>query len=1282
LSFYKAIIFSATLIAVFVTAALSAFAGPLLVTTQEVTKISERSATASGLVANDPDFWWTTREVEEYGIYWNTTGVLNINTDRHSDRGDADLPLEFSIEMKDLQPGTTYYVWAYADPTYFRPVYGNRLSFTTIQKPEVSTQAVADIGSTTATGNGTLSVLGIPAPIQHGVCWDTQKNPTIKDEKTEEGAVSETKTFTSKITGLKPNKKYYLRAYATNATGTVYGNQVSFNTAAGVPVVTTQAVMDLTENSATAHATLVDMGEPKAVQHGVCWSRENLPAYSADSCLDKGGAEAEGPYTAEITGLEPGITYYVRAFVSNEDDVYHYGDEVSFTTLSLPVISTLSVTEISTNEAAGNGTLVDLGIPAAEAYGICWNIDGSPITADSCVDLGTAGDTGAFTVSLTDLVPGTTYFVRAFATNQAGTTYGEALTFTSIDAASAPRAVITNPPPALTRQTAYQLNVAGNRVVQYRYRLDNDPWSVPIDVGMGLSFDLTAEGPHWLHLLGKDENGVWQARQSATIVSWTLDITPPTAEMPNAPQGTTGPFPPSILVQGNDVVAYRYRLEDDGTWSAMFPVSVPITLPKLQDGPHTLAVIGADRAGNWQEKDDDSATIIKWNVDASVPTALLSHLPDAVTNQTSIAIKVTAPEGGVAVEEYFYTFTDSGRWFHGDASEPIVVSGLPEDEYSLCVNAGNGLGTWQDGSDGTSSMVNATCYTWRIDLTPTDPVQLFAEQAPPLYIQQGLSIASRSIKLTWAWQSDDELETIQRYRVWQAEQEITADNLDEAVELFYERPPRPLGYIESFEVGDLAMDKTHYFAVKTIDNAGNSSALSNVVSITLADNVPEIIDMAFKDGGFQADNASASTLSLTGNSFINTDPGNFIHFENRDVGFLLAGTVEAEGNLMVQIPLGMPTDIYWVRVVNANGISAPGPETVMIVDAVDRVPSVRNIVPSIVPIGTSVHLTISGDHFEPDAAVSLVAPDGQEYQVVDDVSVLDMHTIEATIGAAVDLPEGSYHIRVANSETAYNEFSAKQVEMCVPKHLNNETGVVETDGIVQLEDGIVPVTTVLKTRDGSIAGTGSHNRIRAKVFMMPGLAFEVQLSGQNEVYPYHGLLLPPREIDISGYVVDSLGQEAIQLMMGADVHLHLKDGAAMFMSLAVRLPEHVPEPKVYCITQDGVLELAGIQGTWQGIAMEKGGTILSTRFDTPEEGQTTYQIGIMLEHFSEYAVGSMDIDPISQLMSRDDAYGPCFIGSSGLGTGLPLHRKASIITVITVVLLLAVQRIFRERTGT
>ena len=98
--------------------------------------------------------------------------------------------------------------------------------------PVLTTEAVSSIGSTTATGNGTIVSLGVPNPTQHGVCYNTTGSPTTADSTTDEGTPAGSGIFTSNMTGLSASTLYYLRVYATNATGTGYGTQVTFTTTA------------------------------------------------------------------------------------------------------------------------------------------------------------------------------------------------------------------------------------------------------------------------------------------------------------------------------------------------------------------------------------------------------------------------------------------------------------------------------------------------------------------------------------------------------------------------------------------------------------------------------------------------------------------------------------------------------------------------------------------------------------------------------------------------------------------------------------------------------------------------------------------------------------------------------------------------------------------------------------------------------------------------------------------------------------------------------------------
>ena len=92
----------------------------------------------------------------------------------------------------------------------------------------ITTTAISGTTSTTANSGGIITADGGATITQRGVCWSTNHNPTISDNKTTDG--TGIGTFTSNITGLSSNTIYYIRAYATNNAGTAYGNEVSSTT--------------------------------------------------------------------------------------------------------------------------------------------------------------------------------------------------------------------------------------------------------------------------------------------------------------------------------------------------------------------------------------------------------------------------------------------------------------------------------------------------------------------------------------------------------------------------------------------------------------------------------------------------------------------------------------------------------------------------------------------------------------------------------------------------------------------------------------------------------------------------------------------------------------------------------------------------------------------------------------------------------------------------------------------------------------------------------------------
>jgi hypothetical protein len=96
---------------------------------------------------------------------------------------------------------------------------------------------------------------------------------------------------------------------------------------------------------------------------------------------------------------------------------------------TLPVVTTTNVTGITQTTATTGGNVTSDGNAEVTSRGVCWNTSENPTVSNSKTSDGTG--TGAFTSSLTQLTPGTPYYVRAYATNSEGTSYGNEVTFSS-----------------------------------------------------------------------------------------------------------------------------------------------------------------------------------------------------------------------------------------------------------------------------------------------------------------------------------------------------------------------------------------------------------------------------------------------------------------------------------------------------------------------------------------------------------------------------------------------------------------------------------------------------------------------------------------------------------------------------------------------------------------------------------------------------------------------------------------------------------------------------------
>ena len=192
-----------------------------------------------------------------------------------------------------------------------------------------------------------------------------------------------------------------------------------------VPTVTAQEVSDIDSTEATGHGNITNTGTENATKKGICYNTTGSPTVN-DSKVEEIGDFGTGAFTAKLTDLLPGQKYYVKAYAYNSAG-YGYSSEVDFTTdIQAVTIITDDPTEVLQTTVTANGNITSVGGSNATVRGFKYGL-----TQADTWDVHDDGDfeAGAYTKGITGLTANTIYWVRAYATNTLGTSYGEWIKF-------------------------------------------------------------------------------------------------------------------------------------------------------------------------------------------------------------------------------------------------------------------------------------------------------------------------------------------------------------------------------------------------------------------------------------------------------------------------------------------------------------------------------------------------------------------------------------------------------------------------------------------------------------------------------------------------------------------------------------------------------------------------------------------------------------------------------------------------------------------------------------
>lgn len=405
------------------------------VVTGNVTDISSESASVSGCLTSLGNL----PSVQSYGHVWSAGRTPDL------DDYDGIVDLEESYELKEftnimtsLTHGTEYYVRAYA-VNQIGTSYGNVVRFTTetIPLPVVTTDVLSYIYEESIRVYSSAKGEGISS---FGYVYSTSPTPTIENAEVVE-ADGSPEDFQALISGLKTNTIYYIRAYATNAAGTSYGEELEARTMRYKPHISPPHADErwITCNSTHCQGIVHDANDHNLVEAGFCWSEKEYINPEAESNLKRVSAYWDDNHSdsfdyvffAEITGLNPDTQYYICAYVKNVEGEIFYSDVTSIRTLEPidpPVISSGTAETFSdamiyvygASARASNGIISD--------YGFVYSTTHMPTIADCDLsNVEVIGSADEFKAYISGLESNTKYYIRAYASNEGGIAYGEEL---------------------------------------------------------------------------------------------------------------------------------------------------------------------------------------------------------------------------------------------------------------------------------------------------------------------------------------------------------------------------------------------------------------------------------------------------------------------------------------------------------------------------------------------------------------------------------------------------------------------------------------------------------------------------------------------------------------------------------------------------------------------------------------------------------------------------------------------------------------------------------------
>lgn len=271
--------------------------------------------------------------------------------------------------------------------------------------------------------------------VDFGFVYSTNKNPTLDDLRANivpsNYWTSTDRTRPSGYVGmmmsLRGSTKYYVRPYVGLYGDPKYGEQVSFNTPEKTtPTMGIVEIRSVRHNSSNIEMMMDDNGGNSVKEFGVVYGTTPNPVKSVNNFDSYESQFQYYPYSFYLSGLQSETTYYVRAFLESESEIFYSEVDSIFTTLDgSPTIRTNSPSSLSVSSIRVNASILNYGETALTRVGFEYATT-LPSSTSMIVDVPISSLlNGNFSTNIENLNRNTQYQMRAFVENSKGRGYGE-----------------------------------------------------------------------------------------------------------------------------------------------------------------------------------------------------------------------------------------------------------------------------------------------------------------------------------------------------------------------------------------------------------------------------------------------------------------------------------------------------------------------------------------------------------------------------------------------------------------------------------------------------------------------------------------------------------------------------------------------------------------------------------------------------------------------------------------------------------------------------------------